>query len=773
MKNKAIPIDKFIQIVKEEYIYLRILPHKSIRNYNSSNIARSIALSYKSLNKLIKIENKKIFLKNNFKVSYIIEIQNNQVGFYFIIPKAFKNVMYEKLTEIWSKATIEEVEPLQPISSSALNYQVYYAKEDALSIDINKKTNEPLNTLLNVVDIMQDDDRILVGYNLNPTSQAGWGLKYNEIIKNFEDGKPIDKDKSSKSYIFRCIGSSIITIIETIFNTINDFIPSGNNFSKNSLMDTLKIAFEEKKELSLETKKKKDNIVLDGEILVSSNSSDATRRYNNLKSVTDSYQVLDGDNKLIAKELKTIPKLEKKNWGCIMNKFSANECQNFIQIAGNELLKKFKISHVNTEEKIVPEFLRQGTKCLGVSTYKGTQTKAYLDTEYNSGNLPLLLLASQGSGKSTYLANYVKYCCDANESAIVIDFIKSCELSTTIEKVVDKNKLVILDLTKEECLQSFCFNEIEIDDKLSDFKKLKLASLLSQQTLSLVNAINEGDPLSTRMRKYLNASCIVCYVLGHNTLREVIQCLESPIVRKTYLSELSTSLGYKLKDEINTLLSLDEYSKPTKTNPEPKLIGNKDSRIEFILDRISLLSEDFKMKCMFDKSAKNNINFVDIMEKGKILLIKMREDEYPTKQHKNVLTTFFMSKIWLSVQLRGSMYEKPLRTNIICDELFQAPTALNMLTYVLPQSRKFGCKLVLSSQYLRQLQGLHEILESCGASVMLMKGVNEKDWGYYSAKIDSFEYEDLIEMPNFSSINLVYAHDGKFYTFLTKLPSPV
>ena len=772
MKKKPIPIDKFIAIVKEEYIYLKVIPHKSIRNYNSSNVARSIALSYKSLTKLIKIENKKLFIKNNFKVSYLIEIKSGEVNFYFIIPKVFKNIMLEKLSEIWSKATIEEVEPIEPISSHSLNYQVYYEKEDALSIDTNKKTNEPLNTLLNVVDIMQDNDRILVGYNLNPTSQTGWSLKYDEIIKNFKDGKPIDKDKSSKSYILRYIGSTMISIIETIFETINDFIPSSNDIQKHSLMNTLRIAFEEKKDLSIETKKKRDTIILDGEILVSSQSKDETRKYNNLKSVADAYQVLDGDNKLISKELKTTPVLEKKNWGCIMNKFSADECQNFIQIAGYELLKRFKINHVNTEEVMVPDFLQEGTKYLGTSTYKGTKTNAYLDDEWNAGNLPLLLLASQGSGKSTYMTNYANYCAKVNESVIVVDFIKNCELSSSIEKVVDKNKLVILDLSKESDLQSFCFNEIVIPKNMSPFDKLKLASLASQQTISLVDSINEGDPLSSRMRRYLNASCMICYVLGHNTLRDVINCLENPKVRERYMNELGV-LSIHLGDEIDTLHSLNEYTKPTKKEPEPQLIGNKDSKIEYILDRICLLSEDFKLKYMFNKSPNNNINFVDIMNQGKILLIKMKESEYPTKQHKNILTTFFMSKIWLACQLRGSIQDKPLRTNIICDELFQAPTALNMLTYVLPQSRKFGCKLILSSQYLTQLKGLHTVLEACGASVMLMKGVSELDWKFYSSKIEGFEYDDLVNMPAYHSINLIYTHTGKFYNFLTQLPKPV
>ena len=348
-----------------------------------------------------------------------------------------------------------------------------------------------------------------------------------------------------------------------------------------------------------------------------------------------------------------------------------------------------------------------------------------------------------------------------------------CDLiCTNFNKVVDKNKLVILDLSKESDLQSFSFNEIVIPKNMSPFDKLKLASLASQQTISLVDSINEGDPLSSRMRRYLNASCVICYVLGHNTLRDVINCLENPKVRERYMNELGV-LSIHLGDEIDTLHSLNEYTKPTKKEPEPQLIGNKDSKIEYILDRICLLSEDFKLKYMFNKSPNNNINFVDIMNQGKILLIKMKESEYPTKQHKNILTIFFMSKIWLACQLRGSIQDKPLRTNIICDELFQAPIALNMLTYVLPQSRKFGCKLILSSQYLSQLKGLHTVLEACGASVMLMKGVSELDWKFYSSKIEGFEYDDLVNMPAYHSINLIYTHTGKFYNFLTQLPKPV
>ena len=47
------------------------------------------------------------------------------------------------------------------------------------------------------------------------------------------------------------------------------------------------------------------------------------------------------------------------------------------------------------------------------------------------------------------------------------------------------------------------------------------------------------------------------------------------------------------------------------------------------------------------------------------------------------------------------------------------------------------------------------------------------DWKFYSSKIEGFEYDDLVNMPAYYSINLIYTHTGKFYNFLTQLPKPV
>ena len=116
--------------------------------------------------------------------------------------------------------------------------------------------------------------------------------------------------------------------------------------------------------------------------------------------------------------------------------------------------------------------------------------------------------------------------------------------------------------------------------------------------------------------------------------------------------------------------------------------------------------------------------------------------------------------------------EKPNRVNILVDEIFQAPTTLKTLEYILPQSRKFACKFVFSTQYIRQLESIFDTLEASGSSYMLLKGCLEDDFNHFKSKLEEFEYEDLRDMEQFSSLNLIY-YSGGYSSFITKLPKPI
>ncbi|WP_026884144.1 hypothetical protein [Clostridium akagii] len=142
------------------------------------------------------------------------------------------------------------------------------------------------------------------------------------------------------------------------------------------------------------------------------------------------------------------------------------------------------------------------------------------------------------------------------------------------------------------------------------------------------------------------------------------------------------------------------------------------------------------------------------------------------KHSKNVIVTFLLSKIWIATEIRGKWNKQPRATHISIDEIFQTKTAMKMLANdeILPQTRKFGCKFILSCQYTDQIDILMETLVGAGASFMFMGGTSEKDFKKFESKLDGFEFEDLRDMEKWHSLNLVY-YSGGYANFISKLPS--
>src|SRR3712207_8701405 len=68
----------------------------------------------------------------------------------------------------------------------SLNYQLYYEKESPLSLKVNKKTNDPLNNILSVMNIMEQDDNIDLFYNFIPINQSRWKGIYKQTMRSEE-----------------------------------------------------------------------------------------------------------------------------------------------------------------------------------------------------------------------------------------------------------------------------------------------------------------------------------------------------------------------------------------------------------------------------------------------------------------------------------------------------------------------------------------------------------------------------------------------------------
>lgn len=756
---KSIKFSDYVEIRKSEYIFIKITSHKSIRNFNSTQIAKMIALTYKTLNKKMYKEEKKFVIECNFKISYVIDIAENNANFYFVIPKLFKNQLLEKINEIWSKSTVEEVEnPFSDIKQEFV-YEVRTTKDDALSLAYDKKSNDPLNYILSAMDVMKSEDRVTMITNFMPRSQFGWIDEYNATMEKVKQNKSLEKATMTPAYILKMTLLNVISILDKVCEVLCDFTGDENS-DKQSLYSAIIGVLEQQRELSNNTKNKKQALIIPTEIAVLSNKEELCN------SMSQSLKVLDEDNEITYRPIKKKINILDYCFNISKNIFSVDEVSNFIKIPGRALLMQHGINHIKVEENNIPIKLQSGTKRLGEATYKGNKISTFLDTEWNSANTSLTCVGGQGAGKTTFLCNYVKDCIKANESVVILDFIKNCELSEDIAKVTPKDRLVKINLAEEKGIQAFSYNEMKIDKNMSIYKKSDIASMQSDQLMSLIDAISIGDPLSSSMRRLFNSACIIVGVQGGSSLKNVIDCLESYKKRKIYIDNLSLELKDQLEDEINTLKEIDEYDK------QGNVVGTKSAKISFILDRIDLLRSNFKLKYMYKANPSNNIDIKKCIDENKVILIQMRDGDFPSKMQKNILVTFWITKVWLASQLRGLEQEKPNRCNFIIDEVFQAPTSLSILEYILVQARKFALKPVLSIHYVRQISNIFEALVTSNGSFMLMKGCTEDDFNYLKNRVDNLEYEDLKDMKPYHSMNLINYSDG-YSSFITKLPKPV
>ena len=150
---KSIPIAKYFEIQNQEYVYLKLIPSKSIRNNRTYSILELVNKMYINLNKLIKIEDNKLIIRTQLKASYYIHITKEKINFYFIVPKLFYSKFRVKFKEIWKSVEIKEINSIPIITGS--RYQLIYKNKDFLSTSTDMRNNDLLSANMSAIELLQ------------------------------------------------------------------------------------------------------------------------------------------------------------------------------------------------------------------------------------------------------------------------------------------------------------------------------------------------------------------------------------------------------------------------------------------------------------------------------------------------------------------------------------------------------------------------------------------------------------------------------------------
>ena len=756
-KARSMKLNDYVKVIKNEYVTVQIIPAKSKRNNNTDAIAQIINKMYLKANQLIIRENKKLIISTQAKVSYYIHITKDKVEFYFIIPKIHITKFKTKFIEVWKNVEVKEVDRIPVDINKGTKYQLNYKYNDSLSLDVDKRSNDLLNANLSTLEILESGESIGIFYNFIPTSEREinyFQVNHNEIINKYKNGNNLKKSKN--------IGDILILSIRFLIGFIDDFISS---MQKN--LDSNRKVVGIKRDPTPATIKKASKDIIKTQIIISSQSNSRSREQTLLNSMSNSYRSISNDNELIPKEIKKDIDIYKT---CIdnvgVNYATTEEAQNFISIAGRELIEQYNvIDHNKILELKIPKCLEHGEIRIGTVKCKDTVQEAYYSTDKQISRLGRVLMGSMGAGKDYYMVNMAKDIIKAGRGLIVIDYIDKCQLADNIKAITPADKLLEIDCSNINQLQTFSYNELKISDDMDIYTKISIAMQKAQQLQILLDAINDDNSkLTPRMLRYLYAGATVVFFNNSNaSFKNVIDVLLDPAKRENIINSLSVESKEILIDEIDDLKELTKTDK--KGNME-----NADTKIDGIIDRISWLKTNFYTKLAFTKDSKDNIDFIEAINQNKVILIKIPEKVFNSKMIRNVLATYYLSKIWLSKQL-GATESK---TELFINEIHQSYNCQLLMEDILVECRKFNLVPTLALHYLGQCTNkLKNSILASGSSFLLIAGCDVKAFTELKAHFEKYGYSeaDLVELERYNALCLIKNEESNYSAFVSKLPA--
>ena len=756
-KVKSMKFSDFIEVQKAQYTHIQVIPSKSCKNTNTDKILVLANTMYRKLDKLVRIENNKLVISSKLKLSYYIHITKQSTEFYFIVPTVFYNQVKTKLSETWKNVEIKKVDALPIDINNCTKYQLSYKLNDALSLNVDKRSNSLLNANLSVLEILQEEESIGIFYNFIPMSQKEqnyFKISSQQALDNFKKGMNLKKSKN----IVDLGVISLKFLVDFINGLLNAFLSTSQN--SHNIINPIE------KQTSPSTQRKAKNEIIKTQVIICAKSRDKDRENQLCTTTFNTFSSINGDNELEKEEVKKNIDIYKDNIKIKFNHTSTLEAGKLVNVAGKDIIEQHKnIKHNKILELRAPKCLENGEVKIGDVKHKDSKQMTYYSTDEQMKRLGRVLLGPMGAGKDYYMTNMAKDIIKAGRGLIVLDYIDKCQLADNIKAITPPDRLIEIDCSNPKQLQSFSYDEYRYKDSDSEVDKIDICMQKSQQYNMLLDTINDvNSTLTPRMLRYLNAAATIVFrVNQYSSFKDIIDILKNPVKRDSFISLLPEGSKELLQDEIDDLEELSKRDK--KGNVE-----NADSKIDGILDRISKLkSSSIYTKLSYINDSKNNIDFIKAINEGKVILVKIPAKRF-SKTMRSLLATFFLQKIWISKEQGAT----ETQTELFINEIHQSYHCQLLMEDILVECRKFNLTPTLAMHYLSQgTKKLKESILASGSSFLLLSGCDKKAYDelkHYFEK-DGYSENDLVELERYYALCLIKNEETSYSSFVAKLPA--
>jgi hypothetical protein len=734
---------------------LQIIPDILVDNKNTDTMLNNLHTYRSPIQRTIKNKDS-ITITDQYIMAWEIELSKQGTFFYLhfddkLQPQSEINLTWPGVTTKEAKDILKFANPL----ISTLNLQYHHF----LSLKVDKRGLMPLPGILECTRLMKGLDKAFIQVIFEPESHD-WYKTIEACIKDFQGGYVARKIELNKSNIINALIKGGIKTLQEALSIISFFLSD----EEIKYDDIGSAEFEDllRRGLSPSTSDKSKWNGFNVHIRAVVDSVDIIRRESIMRGIVTALKGFDEDNRIVEKRMteKILPLIKDRKipWSLNKNILSASELGQIIQLPTKDYQNDYNILNIDTREIDVPDKLLSGNIKIGTVTVKGIKKSSYWLDDKNVLACPKIIIGPMGSGKSEYTKRFCIEAARKGDSVVMFDYIKDCGLSESVSKYV---KCIKLNLADPNNLFAMAYPEIQPSG--DTWSRLKTANMLSRQIEYLIDSITDDSKLTSPMLRYLNAACMVVFIHPGKTIGDVFKVLRNWQTRNEYIRLAKYSGCFQEDDEI--FLDLDDLHE---RESDGKITGTKEHLIIGITNRISAMSRDIYIKRMMSADINYEQDFCKWMNEGKTILIQIPESTFTNKSIKDMLVTYYISRVWLAALQRNNSR----MCHIVTDEIYQVPTAANLVSGVITEARKFGIDFFFTIHYLRQFRALHDAVRSAGCSYMLLAGTEKENLKALADELAPFTMTDGLKMKPFHSLNLIN-YGNQYARFISQLPKPV
>lgn len=796
----------YISVKNSDLVHYRVTPDSSLDN-QTPVLARAFHEFYCSTLSRVQISPKRanIELLVKDKGFFDMILTPGDAAFYYSCMHRWGAFLENKLHSVFPRCAIQkvgkdEINGFEPIICDICDIRL--SKHNMFSLKTTTKDLDPLNSMFAVLKDLDASkkEKIRVSIVVDPIDRLDWNKAAEEAYKLYQRGKMPKRIGVSRDDIINN-GAKVLELGAELFIQAKLFVIDGimgilgEGESEEDKIERILNGQEERRTKELEVLKQIAKGGLSQEtyykmrapafhayIRIISQGIDESKRKGNMRLVANSFKDLSLDNELYTVELPK--KKQRKRFQQVLGFDISEQLQEdvlcdaevakLIQLPQITLQSEYRINSIESREEEVPQELREGGIPIGTAQYRGKQVKVFWPKNVNARALPKIWLAGQGAGKTSALVNFAVAANSERESVIHLDYIQECEASKAIERHIRKKDLIVIDLSDTSKVFSMSYPEVSqmIRDTTSSKQKRRLASLLAGQIEILLNSVKTGntDELSGPMLRYLYAACMVAFTQPGSTLDDVFDILRNPRKRHSMIEQaIQNGIFEKNEEIILDLEELDDYMKEKGGNIV--LSGNRDSLVIGIINRAAQIKRNEDVAAMLSASMDYTQNFIDYMEQGKTVLVRIPQTVFPSMKIRDLLVTYFVGRIWLSAQIRQQRPDQRL-SYVLVDEVHQIPGCANYLKDYITEFRRHRLSFLFAIHFLKQFKDLLDAIKNAGSSFLILAGCGKDNIQMLKEEIAPFTVEDALKLKAFHSLNIIN-YGNEYAKFITQLPPPL